>query len=50
MSDIPNNVLNPKIYREAIKIADETYKRNSAYKSMFIVKKYKQLGGKWKKE
>tara|TARA_R100000773_G_C4219654_1_gene118268 strand:- start:2612 stop:3022 length:411 start_codon:yes stop_codon:yes gene_type:complete len=46
--DIPDNVLNPAIYRRAKKIADETYKRNSAYKSMFLVSKYKELGGKYK--
>lgn len=50
MSDIPDNIINVSLYREAIKIANETYKRKSAYKSMFIVKKYKQLGGKYKDE
>lgn len=47
MSDIPNNVLNPKLYKEAKKIADKTYKKPSAYKSMFIVSTYKKLGGKY---
>ena len=36
---------NPKLYELARKIADETYKKPSAYKSGFIVKKYKELGG-----
>ena len=45
MSD---NILNPKLYEKAKKEADKVYKRNSAYKSMFISKKYKELGGKYK--
>ena len=45
--DIPKNVLNPDLYRKARKKADETYKKNSAYKSMFIVTTYKKLGGKY---
>tara|TARA_R110000803_G_scaffold11017_1_gene33398 strand:- start:5058 stop:5534 length:477 start_codon:yes stop_codon:yes gene_type:complete len=45
---IPTNVKNPKIYIEARKIADETYERPSAYKSMFMVRKYKELGGDYK--
>tara|TARA_A100001391_G_scaffold131142_3_gene90388 strand:- start:358 stop:768 length:411 start_codon:yes stop_codon:yes gene_type:complete len=45
--DIPKNVLNPDLYRKARKKADETYKKNSAYKSMFIVSTYKKLGGKY---
>jgi len=36
---------NPELYEEAKKIADATYKKPSAYKSGFIVKKYKELGG-----
>ena len=46
--EVPDNVLNPAIYRRAKKIADDTYKKNSAYKSMFLVNKYKELGGKYK--
>jgi len=42
------NILNPEIYKQAKKIADETYERHSAYKSMFINKKYTELGGKYK--
>jgi len=45
-----NKYLNPKIYEKAKKIADEVYKRHSAYKSMFLVKKYKELGGKISEE
>ena len=40
-------ILNPELYEKAKKIADETYKKPSAYKSGFIVKKYKELGGKY---
>ena len=36
---------NPELYEEAKQIADATYKKPSAYKSGFIVKKYKELGG-----
>jgi hypothetical protein len=39
-------IINDKaLYEKAKKIADETYKKPSAYKSGFIVKKYKELGG-----
>ena len=37
---------NKKIYEKAKKLADEKYKRNSAYKSMFIMQTYEELGGK----
>lgn len=40
-------ILNPKIYEKAKKIADEKYEKPSAYKSGFIVKTYKELGGKY---
>ena len=36
--DIPENVKNPVIYKKAKTIADKTYKKNSAYKNMFLVK------------
>ena len=45
-----DNILNPRLYSKAKKIADETYKKPSAYKSMFIQKKYMELGGKYKKK
>jgi len=38
-------VLNPEIYQKAKEIADATYSKPSAYKSGFLVKKYKELGG-----
>jgi len=44
---IPENVLNPILYKKARIIADKTYKRHSAYKSMFLVKTYQELGGKY---
>ena len=41
--------LNKNLYAKAKKKADETYgKHTSAYKSGFIVKYYKGLGGKYK--
>jgi len=43
-----SNILNPDIYEKAKKEADRVYKKNSAYKSMFISKKYNELGGKYK--
>lgn len=36
---------NPRLYKKAKKIADEVYAHHSAYKSAFIQKKYKELGG-----
>jgi hypothetical protein len=39
-------IINDKnLYEKAKKMADEIYKKPSAYKSGFIVKKYKELGG-----
>lgn len=46
--EVPDNVVNPALYRKARKTADEKYKKNSAYKSMFIVSEYKRLGGKYR--
>jgi hypothetical protein len=34
-----------QIHRKAVEDADRVYKRHSAYKSMYIVKRYKELGG-----
>jgi len=48
--NIMSNIVNPKIYDKAKKEADKVYERHSAYKSMFIQKKYKELGGKYKTE
>lgn len=42
------NAIDKNLYRKAKEIADATYKRPSAYKSMFISKKYMELGGKFK--
>lgn len=36
---------NKKLYNEVKILADNIYKKNSAYKSGYIVKKYKELGG-----
>tara|TARA_B110000967_G_scaffold178064_1_gene192584 strand:- start:175 stop:612 length:438 start_codon:yes stop_codon:yes gene_type:complete len=46
--NIPDNIINKNKYKKARKVADETYKRHSAYKSMYIQKVYKSLGGKYK--
>lgn len=35
------------LYNKAKKLADKIYKKPSAYKSGFIVKKYKELGGEY---
>lgn len=36
---------NPVLYQKAKQIADEKYSKPSAYKSGFIVKTYKEIGG-----
>jgi len=36
---------NPKLYEKAKQIADAKYSKPSAYKSGFIVKTYKEMGG-----
>jgi hypothetical protein len=36
---------NPELYKKAKELADEKYSKPSAYKSGYIVKKYKELGG-----
>jgi hypothetical protein len=40
-------ILNKELYEIAKKTADKIYKKPSAYKSGFIVKLYKHLGGKY---
>jgi len=42
---IGKGIDNPDLYEKAKQIADATYKKPSAYKSGFIVRKYKELGG-----
>ena len=41
--EIPENIIDKSLYKKAKKKADETYKRPSAYKSMYIQKVYKDL-------
>lgn len=41
-------ICDPELYEKAKQIADEKYSKPSAYKSGFIVKTYKDLGGKYK--
>jgi len=48
MDNIPANVNNPKLYKQAKAEADKVYKRNGAYKNMYMVKKYQELGGTYK--
>lgn len=40
--------LNKDLHEKAKKEADEKYKKSSAYKSGYIVRRYKELGGKFK--
>lgn len=47
MSEVPDNVLNPSLYRKARKIADEKYEKHGLFKSSFLVKTYKEMGGKY---
>ena len=45
---VPENVLNPSLYRKAKREADQKYSRpTSAYKSMYISKRYQEMGGKY---
>ena len=43
-----DNIVDKDLYTKAKKKADETYARPSAYKSMYIQKVYKELGGRYK--
>jgi hypothetical protein len=38
---------NQKLYEKVKKMADQIYEKPSAYKSGYIVKKYKELGGEY---
>lgn len=40
--------IDTSLYEKAKRIADKIYKKSSAYKSGFIQKKYKELGGRYK--
>lgn len=42
--------LDKNIYNRAKKLADEKYKKHSAYKSMYLVEEYERLGGKLNKK
>ena len=42
---IPTDI---KLYEQAKKIADKVYDKPSAYKSGYLVKVYKEMGGKFK--
>ena len=43
----PNDM---NLYNKAKRIADEVYEKPSAYKSGYIVKKYKEMGGTYIKD
>jgi hypothetical protein len=43
-------IQNPALYKKAKDIADATYKKPSAYKSGFLIKTYKRLGGTYKED
>jgi hypothetical protein len=45
--DIPDNVLNPVLYRKAKTEADVKYARAGLYRSAWMVKRYTELGGKY---
>jgi hypothetical protein len=46
--DVPDNVANPKLYRQARSEAKRKFKVwPSAYGSGYMVKRYKELGGKY---
>ena len=49
--DTPKNVMNPRLYKKAKDIANDKYgKGTSLYKSAFLVKTYKDMGGKYSEE
>ena len=43
-------ILNPEIYKKAQEIVHAQYKKPSAYRSGALVKKYKELGGKYEND
>lgn len=47
VKEVPDNVLDPVLYRKAYREITKTYSTTSAYRSMAIVKRYKELGGKY---
>jgi hypothetical protein len=47
MDTVPDNVLNPVLYRKAKAEADVKYARPGLYKSAWLVKRYTELGGKY---
>ena len=42
--------LDKEIYKKAKAKADKTYERHSAYKSMYLSRVYKEMGGRYKKD
>jgi len=46
MEGVNSKFKNPELYLKAKKEVMAKYKKHSAYRSMMIVKKYKELGGK----
>lgn len=48
MSDIPDNVINKKLYEDIKNESNTIYKRHGLYRSAWIAKEYKARGGKYK--
>lgn len=48
MKKVPDNVINPVLYRKAYNEITKKYGTTSAYRSMAIVKRYKEMGGKYR--
>lgn len=44
---MPAIVLDKQLYAQAVKQAEKVYKKSSAYRSGYIVKLYKELGGRY---
>ena len=45
--DIPKKIKNPELYRKVREEIKKEYPKHSAYRSMMIVKKYKEAGGEY---
>jgi hypothetical protein len=45
-----DNIINKALYQKVKKEADEKYAKPGLYKSAWIQKRYKELGGKYREE
>lgn len=50
MSDVPDKIINKNLYRKIRREIFKEYPKNSAYRSLMIIKEYKKAGGKIKDE